>query len=183
MTYDPESYWQERGVTYQRDFPHSKMFAAQEQALLAVIEKRFPVEPWRILEVGCGFGRIGKLVMERYPHASYTGVDISSAQIENARKYLPPHADLAVSSIQDLDETLGNLTYDLVLAVEVLMHVPPQDLVMSAAKIRNRGPLITVDWTEPVAKSTNKHNFRHDYERLGFVPQKIIGKQTIFYAD
>ncbi|MGH9998111.1 MAG: class I SAM-dependent methyltransferase, partial [Nitrososphaeraceae archaeon] len=42
-----------------------------------------------VLELGCGFGRITKLILSNFPDIQvYTAVDLSPHQIQNAREYL-----------------------------------------------------------------------------------------------
>jgi len=81
-----------------------------------------PVRP-DILEIGCGagiepsptFGRLGRL----------TGVDISRAQIERARRALPGaellHADITGA-------TFPASSFDAVVALYVLTHIPASTL-------------------------------------------------------
>ena len=76
-------------------------------------------------------------------------------------------------------------TYDLVLAVEFLMHVPPDevaDAVNTMRSLANRH-IVTCDWTEPIKKPAAPHNWRHDYEALfgdSIVRRETVGRQTVY---
>jgi hypothetical protein len=65
--YRPSEYWIERGKTYQDRFKYTKEFKLQERMLLHYMRSIFP--PFSsVLDIGCGFGRIIKLVtISKYP--------------------------------------------------------------------------------------------------------------------
>src|SRR6185369_632382 len=68
VTYDPATYWRERGETYAAKFD-APAYEEQERALAAVLAE---LDYATVLEVGCGFGRIARLL-----HGQYTGIDLS----------------------------------------------------------------------------------------------------------
>jgi SAM-dependent methyltransferase len=71
-----------------------------------------------VLEVGCGNGvPAGRLIAERH---SYTGVDISSAQLELARAAVPRGAFVQ----EDYTKFDPGRSVDAVVAVLTLTHVP-----------------------------------------------------------
>lgn len=173
MTYDPCEYWLNH-PPLERYPAHD----AQEEALLHALDGSMPSS---VLEVGVGGGRIGKLLMERWPDATYTGLDISPARLDEARRNLPERAELIEA---DLMERYPIRSFDLVVAVEVLMHIPPDHLRDVILKLTTWSQhLVTVDWTEPVAGPIAEWNFRHDYEAYGLTPVKRIGLQTIHHAS
>ena len=45
----------------------------------------------KILDVGCGFGRLAKFLDKRYQNFSYTGIDVVPEFIEVAKKRYPEH--------------------------------------------------------------------------------------------
>lgn len=177
MTYDPDEYWARRGKTYYDRFTHER-YQEQETALVEVIRADWDTrDEFDVLEAGCGFGRIGRLLTKNFPQITYRGFDLSEDQIRNARTFFAyGKASFEQSSIADYTDG----EYDLVLAVEVLMHVPPAALQETVDKLRSFGPLITVDWTEPINRTPDAHNFLHDYEAVGLKPVRTVGKQTIF---
>src|SRR5437016_1266929 len=42
-----------------------------------------------VLDIGCGFGEFGKFLIKRYKNVDYTGIDITSEFIEEAKKMIP----------------------------------------------------------------------------------------------
>ena len=78
----------------------------------------------RILDVGCGSGMSTLALKNRFPEAEITGVDLSGAMLENARKLLPD-----VQWIQrDCSESLEDLgQFDLVFSNAFLQWLPDQE--------------------------------------------------------
>jgi cyclopropane fatty-acyl-phospholipid synthase-like methyltransferase len=118
-----------------------------------------------VLEVGCGFGRITKQLYENLRPSLYHAFDISSHQIENAQKNLgSSNVEFFVSSIEDFVPTRR---YDLVLAVEVLMHIPPESISVTVRKLVDASThfIVNLDWK--VTDGVSSGNcFLHDYSSL-----------------
>jgi trans-aconitate methyltransferase len=171
-TYSPTTHWRRRGQIYERDFPDGPVYAAQEIELLSILHR---LHFGSVLDVGCGFGRIGRLVVDVFPDVPYTGVDVSAVMLSSARQRIPT-GQFVESSLLKYDGPGA----DLVLAVEVLMHQPPEVIVAFVEKLRSLAArqVITVDWTE--AGEGMRGNFLHDYATLGLVPLAVVGRQTIY---
>ncbi|MEO8247206.1 MAG: class I SAM-dependent methyltransferase [Chloroflexota bacterium] len=172
---EPLGYWRTRGRTYERDF-RPERFVAQEAALVDVLR---PLRFASVLDVGCGFGRIGELLFELKPDLrTYVGVDISPDQLAAAQRRLGPRARLVSGDIRELDERPA----DLVIASEVLMHVPPTDIMSLVERLRGlaRRHLVTVDWDAP-GKEAGGYCWGHDYATLLPGARKVpVGRQAIW---
>lgn len=182
MIYDPVAYWRERGATYEAKF-RADRYAEQERALTSLLDE---LEFASVLEVGCGFGRIGEIVHRLRPAAAYTGIDLSPDLLASARDRVPTgefHETVLV------DYKPGH-KFDLVLAVEVLMHVPPDALpaAVRALERLSERQIVTLDWTTPLPRmKVAAHNFLHDYSVLAKGPfgrtrevrKYPVGAQTI----
>jgi len=177
VTYEPREYWDRRQPLIRE--AARKAHGAQQAALLEAFGS---IQVDSILEVGVGTGRIGSLVCERWPNATYTGIDISPTRIVEARANLPERAQLVEADLLDYEP---QRTFDLVLAVEVLMHVRPADLPAAVANLLSWSGrhVFTVDWTEPITKATQPHNFLHDYAALGLTPATVVGRQSIHHTE
>jgi SAM-dependent methyltransferase len=173
MTYVPVDYWRERGKRYEREFVRSPKFVAQEEALTALLGR---LKFSSVLEVGCGFGRIGALVTALRPGVIYTGIDISPDMLDSAREKMPD-ATLFEGTLSDFDREADAVSdrdvgsqFDLVLAVESLMHVLPSEIEVTVETMRllSRRHIVTLDWTYPLAPAIKiaEHNFLHDYRAL-----------------
>lgn len=168
--YDNESYWIMRGKGYKDEFARHKLeteraFRYQEQRLVQELDNlKFD----SVLEVGCGFGRITKLISERYQPKVYDAFDISPDQIDNAKR-LNLNVNYSVSTIKNFEI---KRTYDLVIASEVLMHIPFTDIfqVMQKLSKASHKYIVNIDWF--TGQKTNKnhcysHNYSQYYMNLG----------------
>jgi SAM-dependent methyltransferase len=160
VAYDPVHYWRTRGETYEAKF-NAPAYVAQEAALRGVLAS---LDFASVLEVGCGFGRIGALVLDVRP-AEYTGLDLSPVMLASAARRID--GTFVESTLTDFDP---GRKWDLVIAVEFLMHVPPSDVEAAVRKLIRLSArhVVTLDWTVPLTKRTpvGAHNFRHDYVAL-----------------
>lgn len=129
-----------------------------------------PDRPARILDVGCGHGRFGALVAERFPACRYHGVDASAELLEIARG----RTDLpAVSRWDQLDlifenERLPEGPFDLVSMFAVIHHVPGE--ARRAALLRTLAERLAPGGTLAVAfwRTTGDEARRHvDWSSVG----------------
>ena len=167
MTYDQQAYWLKRGRTYEAEFERSPRYAAQE-AMIANVLAGLEPRPRTVLEVACGFGRIGEVILTVLPDARYLGTDLSPDQAQAAaRRLARSGAVVQCLSLEDVPEPAE--PYDLVVAAEFLMHVPADRIADSIARLKRLGRVVlTVDWDLPFTdgRAIARHNFRHDYRRL-----------------
>jgi len=201
--YDPSSFWLERGKVYYDNFKYNKIFRLQEEALLDHLHYNSSFSS--VFEIGCGFGRITKLILSRFPNITeYSAIDISPDQIENAKKYIGgPIKDMKLK-VADVKSIQADRRYDLVIAVEVLMHILPSDIVQVVSKLveLSRHNIINIDFYDDVSIKPRlaPHNFIHQYEEIyrnipdvisvkrvpivkhGSFFSRINSKQSIFHA-
>ncbi len=188
--YRPIEYWKKRGKVYEKEFVYSKNFRDQEKMLLDVLKQLSFVS---ILECGCGFGRITKLILDNFSISEYHAFDLSSHQIDNARKNCQKfdNVHFEVSTIQDFK---SEKKFDLVLSVEVLLHILPRDIDQIITKMVNlsKRDIINLDWYEKIIPpKIEPHNFIHQYPKLYSNTQmiqtikqySINNKQSIFHAQ
>lgn len=85
-----------------------------------------------LLDVGCGIGQIHELIGSSF--RSVTGVDVSSVSIEQARARFPDNSYI----VYDGDRMpFADGSFDMVMAICVLHHVPPaQWRAMAADMLR-----------------------------------------------
>jgi len=172
MTYNPSDYWNERGKIYLKNFEYDKNKAVQEDFLLNHINQ-FSEPFTSVLELGCGFGRITKLLLNNYNGIrEYVAVDLSTHQIENAKKYLKSISRSNISltfQVSDIKSFQSKKKYDLVLLSEVLMHILPSEIESVINKVisLSKKHIINIDWyEEEPPKKIASHNFIHEYEKL-----------------
>lgn len=209
MPYVPGEYWLKHGRTYKDDFRYNKLFELQERVLIDYL-KQNTTSFNSVLEIGCGFGRITKLILTNFEGISeYYAIDISPEQIQNAKQLMKDKKEVFNNGL-NLDFAVGDITslqiqkkYDLVIAAEVLMHILPEDIrdvIHKLVKSSNKH-VLNMDWYEEQRpKKAAPHNFVHQYEmiyrefpevkRVSRVPiskkgswlRSIDTKQSLFHA-
>ncbi len=134
MNYDYNTYWDERERNAKKDgdfmlsavcyFNMPKWFNAffdyfQKKAFLDLIKIVRKVKRKKILEIGCGTGRISKLVANS--GTDVYGIDISEEMLKHARRnvFNGIFARMSATTLH-----FQNNTFDLVLSSTVLQHLP-----------------------------------------------------------
>ena len=113
-----------------------------ENLILNLIENR---PEMRVLDVGCGYGRLSEPIAERFPDADLTGIDISEhfVKLYEART---GHRAFPMT-VENLPPTLG--TFDCILCVTVLMYLEPENLKRAVdhllGVLRPKGKLILIE--------------------------------------
>ncbi len=169
MSYIPGEYWAERGKEYKENFRYSDKFELQEQMLIECLKK---YSFSSILEVGCGFGRITKLLLSNFPQITdYFAFDLSPHQIENAKINITgvPKSESVQFAVSDIQSFQSPKKYDLVLASEVLLHILPSEIEQIIGKLVSFSDkyLCNIDWyEEKTPRNAAPHNFIHQYEKI-----------------
>jgi len=86
----------------------------------------------RILDYGCGVGRLSREIITQHPSATVVGIDESPIQLNHAREYVSSDRFSAMFPY----EVEG--TFDVVYCVYVLQHIPALDLRGAIARIHHR---------------------------------------------
>lgn len=112
----------------------------QARWALAVVE-RIEGTPGRILDAGCGTGRVTELLIERFPSASVVAVDGSEAMVSQARARLGGRASVRVA---DLTAPLEIDPVDAVFSNAVFHWIDdhPKLFANLAAVLRPGGQLV-----------------------------------------
>jgi len=94
-------------ATYEQSFLQRWFFDRVHAKMLDLLVRAVPEPPKRVLDVGCGTGRLLRAASARWPAAQLLGVDPASQMIAEARR-LAPHAVFEIASAEGLpfpDET------------------------------------------------------------------------------
>ena len=187
--YKPKEYWEKRGRVYKKEYKYSELSEKQEKVLVDYMKS---LSFDTVLEFGCGFGRITKVLLENFPIKKYVALDLSPDQLNNAKNLCKGYDNVTFvqSTIQDFypDEK-----FDLVLGVEVLLHVLPEEIddVIKKLVSLTKKHLVHIDWYEDrLPKIRSPHNFIHEYKKIyrkieGVIEVKthsVIDKQLLFHA-
>jgi 2-polyprenyl-3-methyl-5-hydroxy-6-metoxy-1,4-benzoquinol methylase len=125
--------------------------------------------PATAIDVGCGEGYLDRVLLDRLPDLSLTGIDASGAAIDAARERCT-EATFRQGRVEDLAGEGGR--YDLVLCSEVLEHLAcPADALVELAQLTGGYALLTVP-QEPWFQLSNILRGRH-IARLGNHPEHV----------
>jgi len=115
--------------------------------------------PRTILEVGCGEGYMLDAVSRAGVSAALTGVDFSAPAIDDAQRRLGARADLEQRDAREL--AADGRTFDLVMMLEVLEHIPePEQMLPILEQLTRRYLLLSVPW-EPMFRGLNVMRGKH----------------------
>ncbi len=192
--FNVNEYWLKRGRTYVGERLPQEYHRVQERFFFDVLRgARIPMD--RVLELGCGFGRITRLLAENFPRARITALDLSLDQLQNARRYCGRNDNVTFQEYDfysDLPLPAGD--YDAAIAVEVFLHHPALVVRAVLNKLKRTSRyIVNIDWSEEWVWQTPEHVWVHDYgavyRELGLkcaalpLPQKIEGmQQRLFIA-
>lgn len=155
--FDPQTYWQNRGTSYAVTISKVKN---EMEALAAWIGYH---EPANILDVGSGWGRVYNYLKTHGLTVDYAMVDF----VESMRQGCKRQTDILPDKWNGKVLPYAHRAFDLVLSVDVLLHVPSVDIKHVFAehvRVSNRWLYIITNGT--VYKPLAKHCFWHDYLRL-----------------
>ena len=92
-----------------------------------------------LLEVGCGVGAQTKILLNRFPEARVTGVDMSDVQLETAAQYLKKdraRVELLQGDATNLPKSIKAKSYDGAFTSWFFEHVP--DPLRALVEIRGK---------------------------------------------
>jgi len=159
----------ERGNTYDKYATQNPVERRMMEGFLAALDEALPDSaPERILEVGSGEGEIAARVLERYPNAGLTVLDLPSEELAEEwrdRRLAGLFGDITGLPFEDR-------TFDLVLAIEVLEHVPePANALAEIARVARDATVLSVP-REPIWRMGNMARGRY-WRSLGNTPGHV----------
>ena len=188
--YEPIQYWTKVG---RKRIKTRKWFDKQQEEILRTLEN---LQFDSVLEIGCGDGRITELILKNFDVEKYHAIDISEDRIKRTKDILSKYCQtcsskLTQSSFQDYQ---CKEKYDLVIAIEVMMHVPSQDITSFVKKMENLSKkyMLNLDYYPKKGfewKNQFNRNFYHPYPSLydnlnlsvyQISMHRIINKQSLF---
>ena len=101
----------------------------------------------RVLELGCGLGRIGRQMATECAH--WTGVDISQSMIDHAQERLKDHDNVSLYALERSSlDMFDDDSFDKAYSMAVLCHMDKEDLFLyleELARVVRPGGLIYAD--------------------------------------
>lgn len=111
----------------------------------AVLDRLPLVGDERVLDAGCGSGRVTELLAERLPRGRVVALDASAAMVETARERLAPFGARIEYVVADLGQPLPlSDPVDAILSTATFHWVPDHDAMFAnlAAVLRPGGRLV-----------------------------------------
>ncbi|MGQ0537108.1 MAG: ubiquinone/menaquinone biosynthesis methyltransferase [Methanobacteriota archaeon] len=136
----------------------------------------------RILDVGCGTGRLAGAVLAREPRASVVGVDLSSRMIHVARQEARGKRPAAFVAGDALRLPFPDARFDAAINGFVLRNVPDPGRFFSEMRrvLRPGGRLVSLEAAEPsgrLARALHRGYFRRVAPWIGGV---VTGKRWAY---
>jgi SAM-dependent methyltransferase len=134
----------------------------------AALERCLPTTATRVLEVGCGEGRQLTAIGSRFPGADLIGIDLPDVELMEAWDGV----ESAMVQGSALTLPFTDDSFDLVLCIEVLEHLPdPEQALREIARVASDAVVVSVPW-EPVWRIGNLARGRYVAD-LGNTPGHI----------
>lgn len=128
-----------------------------------------------ILELGCGTGRLTRMLGERFPGARITSLDISAAMVDAARKNYPDAEFLAADAEAFVQE--HGQQYDLIVsnaAMQWFHH--PQTTLARCRALLSKGGLMAFSTFGNETFQELRNAFSHAYGQAGKPCQTHVGE-------
>jgi 2-polyprenyl-3-methyl-5-hydroxy-6-metoxy-1,4-benzoquinol methylase len=110
--------------------------------ILNIIENKHKL---RILDVGCGYGRLSVPIIEKFPGVDIAGIDISENFVRLYKA--TTHHSAFVETVENIPAALG--TFDYILCVTVLMYLEGENLKKATCNLlchlKPEGKLIVIE--------------------------------------
>jgi ubiquinone/menaquinone biosynthesis C-methylase UbiE len=138
-----DTYWETFDGLYQM---------GDQKHRLYILDRLQKMEVNSILDVGCGTGPIGEMIVRHGYYFKYKGVDYSESMIKVAKEYFP-HLEWEVQDMRDLKEP--DNSWDCVLLMHSLDHTNDyQASIKEAARVSNKYVFIEL-WRALKEEGTN----------------------------
>lgn len=192
--FNVNDYWLERGRTYMQETRTPESFHRLQERFLLDVLLQGNVPMHRVLEIGCGFGRITKLLAQTWPDAEITALDLSPEQLANAQRYCDGNPRIHFQQYDFYSGApLPGGGYDSVVAIEVFLHHPPEFVAALFKRLAGAAQqIVSIDWSEDWSSPLPEHVWLHDYPKLfaeaGLqaatfaLPAKVDGKQQKLFV-
>ncbi len=157
------------GNTYDKYASKNPVERRLMDGFFAALEHSLPrTSPGRVLEVGVGEGEVTARLAARWPAATFVGLDLPDPELAanwDGRGFAPLFGDVGRLPFPDD-------SFDLVLAIEVLEHVPFPELALAELhRVARRDVVVSVP-REPVWRAANLARGKYVRE-LGNTPGHV----------
>jgi len=143
-----------------------------------ILRNNFPAKKSvKVLDLGCGYGRLSIPLAKKYKNAKFYGIDISSGYIQFFNKLLGKRGEGKVGDLKRLP--YKDNTFDYVFVVTVLMYMSDSQIKKLFSKIKRTmtkdGILVVIE------NNANGSNYITGFGLSGFL-KKMMGKENKHYV-
>lgn len=175
--YHPEKFWDNWTTEFIKD-PWQRKIHKEHLWLLKKINE---LKPNNILEVGCGFGRNIKFLIDKGINPkSIVGVDISRNMLKEAKSYIK-NKNIVLINCDAKKLQFKDKEFDLIFIHGVFMHIKPdeiQNVVKEIKRIAKKN-ILSIEQNY----GGNDYTFIHDYKKLykeaGFTVAEYIKDKSL----
>jgi len=126
-------------ATYDHHWMQRRMFEPIQQTVLALAAEAVP-QPRRLLDVGCGTGRLLRSAEARFPGAELFGVDAAAEMVKQAVAAIPAGSTIHYHHAVAEHLPFTNGEFDLVFSTMTFHHWPDQPAgVAEVARVMTPG--------------------------------------------
>ena len=140
------------GNTYDKYASSNPVERRLMAGFFSALDRALPdTHPRRILEVGVGEGEVTARIAQRWPTATLVGLDLPDDELAShweGRSFAPLFGDIGRLPFRDRE-------FDLVLAIEVLEHVPFPELALAELARVTTGDVVVSVPREPIWRAAN----------------------------
>lgn len=163
-SYNPLFFWEQWGKTF-IDEPMQRAIYPQHKWILQLLLRE---KPRTLLEVGCGFGRNIRYILDHYPYPLViTGIDFSTTMLENAKTYLgmKQASSVTLQHADVLKLPFSSASFDTILCHGVLMHMGPRTVEKAISELVRvtKNTLIVIEQNDSIKPLCDK-----PYQRINF---------------
>ncbi len=83
-----------------------------------------------VLDVGCGYGRLSKAIIKKYPNTKLTGLDVSATFIKHYKKFLGKGVTGITADLEKYN--FKSRRYDVIIVTGVLIYLHDEERVLQA---------------------------------------------------
>ena len=161
--------WQRQDVTqhYLEQVRGGIPFGAEQINVMLQVIQHFTPNVQTIMDLGCGNGFLGKVLLDTYKDATATFIDHSEPMVEKAKEYLAAYQEQSTIIHADFSESISHLaapnSVDCIVSGFAIHHLPHEKKKKLYAEIysllKDGGIFINVEHT---ASATPKLESLHD---------------------
>lgn len=116
---------------YEEKKDYNKIGGGRRQGILSIIGD---VSNNTVLDIGCGYGHLGKELKKMFPGVKVYGVDISKEAVVEAKSILEKAESVNVEQ-DDFPDEFKNINYDWIVISEVLEHLFLPERLLEKVKV------------------------------------------------